>query len=66
MHPKTEQNKKRNTLILAAVILGIALLLCVPRLIAGSRVPENTLEVVVAVDGEEAAAGGSVRLGRDR
>ena len=56
MHPKTEQNKKRNTLILAAVILGIALLLCVPRLIAGSRVPENTLEVVVAVDGEEAAA----------
>ena len=54
MHPKTEQNKKRNTLILAAVILGIALLLCVPRLIAGSRVPENTLEVVVAVDGEEA------------
>ena len=56
MRPKTEENKQRNTLILAAVILGIALLLCVPRLIAGSRVPENTLEVVVAVDGEEAAA----------
>ena len=56
MDPKKEYNKKRKTLILAAVILGIALLLCVPRLIAGSRVPENTLEVVVAVDGEEAAA----------
>ena len=56
MQPKAAHNdKKRNTLILAAVILGIVLLLSVPRIIARSREPENTLEVVVAVDGEEAA-----------
>ena len=55
MQPKPEHNKKRNTLILGAVILGIALLLSVPRIISGSRGPENILEVVVAIDGEEAA-----------
>ena len=55
MQPKEKQKKKRNTLILAAAILGTALLLSVPRLIAGTRKPENVLEVVVAVDGEEAA-----------
>ena len=55
MRPKTEENKQRNTLILAAVILGIALLLFVPRIISGTRGPENTFEVVVSIDGQEAA-----------
>ena len=59
MQSKPEQNKrKRNTLILMGVVLGIALLLSVPRIISsisGTGGPENALEVVVAIDGQEAA-----------
>lgn len=50
--------RKRNTLILMGVVIGIALLLSVPRIISsisGTGGPENALEVVVAIDGQEAA-----------
>ena len=50
-----QDKKKRNTLILLALVLCSALLLFIPRIISGGREPENTLEVVVAIDGEEAA-----------
>lgn len=57
--PGPERNKKkRNTLILVGVVLGIALLLSVPRVIrsiSGTGGAEKTLEVVVAIDGQEAA-----------
>ena len=59
MQPKAAlDKKKRNTLILAVMVLAIALLLAVPRIIrstSGNGEPENTLEVVVAIDGQEAA-----------
>ena len=56
MQPKAAKDKKkRNTLILTAMVLGIALLLFVPRIISGTRGPENTFEVVVSIDGQEAA-----------
>ena len=54
----SSSERKRNTLILAVMVLGIALLLSVPRIvrsIGGTGGPENALEVVVAIDGQEAA-----------
>lgn len=54
----SSNERKRNTLILAVMVLGIALLLSVPRIvrsIGGTGAPENALEVVVAIDGQEAA-----------
>ena len=59
MQPKAAlDKKKRNTRILLVMILGIALLLFAPRIIrsvSGTGGPENTFEVVVAIDGQEAA-----------
>ena len=50
--------RKRNTLIMTVMVLGIALLLSAPRIIrsiSGTGGAANSLEVVVAIDGQEAA-----------